>query len=65
MIVQRVDAGLDRARARGVTLGRPRIDEGAERAIRTALASGDKRTHKIASEFGVGSGTVARKNAAG
>lgn len=27
MIVQRVNAGLDRARANGVTLGRPRIDE--------------------------------------
>lgn len=60
MIVQRVNAGLDRARAKGVTLGRPRIDEGTERAIRRALERGDKGKHKIAAEFGVGSGTVAR-----
>jgi len=60
MIVQRVNAGLDRARAKGVTLGRPRIDEDTERAIRRALARGDKGKHKVAAEFGVGSGTVAR-----
>ncbi len=60
MIVQRVNAGLDRARAAGVTLGRPRIDEATEAAIRKALAKGDKGKHKIAAELGVGSGTVAR-----
>jgi DNA invertase Pin-like site-specific DNA recombinase len=60
MIVQRVNAGLDRARAKGVTLGRPRIDEGTEKAIRRAIGRGDKGKHKIAAEFGVGSGTVAR-----
>ncbi len=60
MIVQRVNAGLDRARAKGVMLGRPRIDEKTEAAIRKALAKGDKGKHKLAAEFGVGSGTVAR-----
>jgi DNA invertase Pin-like site-specific DNA recombinase len=60
MIVQRVNAGLARARANGVTLGRPRIDEQTEQAIRKALAKGDKGKHKIAAELGVGSGTVAR-----
>jgi len=60
MIVQRVNAGLDRARAKGVTLGRPRIDEKTEQAIRKAIAKGDKGKHKIAAEVGVGSGTVAR-----
>lgn len=60
MIVQRVNAGLDRARAKGVTLGRPRIDEDTEAAIRKAIAKGGKGKHKIAAEFGVGSGTVAR-----
>lgn len=60
MIVQRVNAGLDRARAKGVTLGRPRIDEKTEAAIRKAIAKGEKGKHKIAAEFGVGSGTVAR-----
>ena len=60
MIVQRVNAGLARARANGITLGRPRIDEQTEQAIRKALAKGDKGKHKIAAELGVGSGTVAR-----
>ncbi len=60
MIVQRVNAGLDRARAKGVTLGRPRIAEKTEAAIRKAIAKGDKGKHKLAAEFGVGSGTVAR-----
>jgi DNA invertase Pin-like site-specific DNA recombinase len=60
MIVQRVNAGLARAKAKGVTLGRPRIDEKTEEAIRKALAKGDKGKHKLAAEFGVGSGTVAR-----
>ncbi len=60
MIVQRVNAGLDRARAKGVTLGRPRIDEKTEAAIRKAVAKGGKGKHKIAAELGVGSGTVAR-----
>jgi len=60
MIVQRVNAGLDRARANGVALGRPKIDERLEASIRRAIAKGDKGKHKIAAEFGVGSGTVAR-----
>ena len=71
MIKQRVNAGLDRARARGVTLGRPRLGseknekkarerQRLEAAIRAAIAKGDKGKHKIAAEFGVGSGTVAR-----
>jgi DNA invertase Pin-like site-specific DNA recombinase len=60
MIVQRVNAGLDRARAKGVTLGRPKIDEDLEAKIREAIAKGGKGKHKIAAEFGVGSGTVAR-----
>jgi len=60
MIVQRVNAGLDRARANGVTLGRPRINQTTEAAIRKAIARGDKGKHKLAAEFGVGSGTVAR-----
>ena len=60
MIVQRVNAGLARARANGVTLGRPKIDKQTEEAIRKAIAKGDKGKHKIAAECGVGSGTVAR-----
>jgi DNA invertase Pin-like site-specific DNA recombinase len=60
MIVQRVNAGLDRARAKGTVLGRPRINERIESAIRKALAKGDKGILKIASELSVGSGTVQR-----
>jgi DNA invertase Pin-like site-specific DNA recombinase len=60
MIVERVNAGLKRARASGKVLGRPRIDAGTEADIRAALAKGDKGILKIAAEFGVGSGTVQR-----
>jgi len=60
MIVERVNAGLKRARAAGQVLGRPRIDASTEASIRKALAKGDKGILKIASEFSVGSGTVQR-----
>lgn len=60
MIVQRVNAGLARAKAKGVTLGRPKIDVKLEADIRKAITKGGKGKHKIAAEFGVGSGTVAR-----
>jgi DNA invertase Pin-like site-specific DNA recombinase len=60
MIVERVNAGLKRAKASGKILGRPRIDAGVEANIRTALAKGNKGILKIAAEFGVGSGTVQR-----
>src|SRR5262245_43136201 len=64
MIVQRVNAGLDRARAKGVRLGRPPIDEKTEAATRSAIAKGGMGKHKIAKMVGVGSGTVARVKAA-
>ena len=60
MIVSRVNAGLKRARANGTTLGRPKIASSTEASIRKALAKGDRGILKIASEFGVGSGTVQR-----
>lgn len=60
MIVQRVSAGLDRARARGVTLGPRGLTRGRRRLSGGRIAKGDKGKHKIAAEFGVGSGTVAR-----
>jgi DNA invertase Pin-like site-specific DNA recombinase len=63
MIVHRVKAGLDRARAKGVRLGRPPIDEETEVAIRRAIAKGGAGKHKIAKLLGVGSGTVARVKA--
>jgi len=60
IIVERVRSGLARARAHGKRLGRPRIDLNKERAIRTALTAGGRGMLKIATEFGVGSGTVQR-----
>src|SRR5215468_5703293 len=60
MIVERVNAGLRRAKAAGKILGRPRIDPGIEASIRKALAKGDRGILRIAAEFGVGSGTVQR-----
>lgn len=46
MIVQRVNAGLDRARAKGTRLGRPKIEAKVEAAIRKAIEKGDKGKHK-------------------
>jgi DNA invertase Pin-like site-specific DNA recombinase len=60
MIRQRVNAGLDRARAQGKKLGRPKVDPRKERAIREALANGGMGMLRIAARFGVGSGTVQR-----
>jgi DNA invertase Pin-like site-specific DNA recombinase len=60
MIVERVKAGLSRARAQGRRLGRPKIAGKTERAIRDALAGGKTGILKIAAEHGVGSGTVQR-----
>lgn len=60
MIVQRVTVGIKRAQAAGVKFGRPRLDAKVEKAIRVALARGDKGMLKIAAEHGVGSGTVQR-----
>jgi hypothetical protein len=64
MIVERVNAGLKRAKAAGKVLGRPKTDAGTEASIRRAPAKGDKGILKIAAEFGVGSGTVQRIKAA-
>jgi DNA invertase Pin-like site-specific DNA recombinase len=60
MIRLRVNAGLARARAQGKRLGRPRLAAVTERSIRAALAEGTKGMLKIATEHGVGSGTVQR-----
>jgi DNA invertase Pin-like site-specific DNA recombinase len=60
MIVSRVKAGLDRARAEGKVLGRPTIDQATETAIRKALKKGDTGIRKIATKLGVGTGTVQR-----
>jgi DNA invertase Pin-like site-specific DNA recombinase len=59
MIRSRVNAGLDRARARGVKLGRPKV------AAKTAVAIGEQLRAgmgivKVAKTLGVGVSTVQR-----
>jgi DNA invertase Pin-like site-specific DNA recombinase len=61
MIQERVRAGLARAKAEGTRLGRPKIDDKTEEAIRRALNKKDRPgVRKIAAELGVGVGTVVR-----
>lgn len=60
LIRERVNAGLNRARAQGKRLGRPTTAPDKSAAIRQAIARGNKGLLKIASEFGVGSSTVQR-----
>ena len=62
MIRSRVNAGLDRARAKGVRLGRPKVRTKVERAIRKRLAAGDGML-KVAKTLGVGVSTVQRVKA--
>lgn len=59
MIVARVNAGLDRARAAGKVLGRPKVAESVEEAIRVRLEAGDGIL-KAAKALGVGTSTVQR-----
>jgi DNA invertase Pin-like site-specific DNA recombinase len=59
MIRSRVKAGLDRAKARGVRLGRPRTGAKVEAAIRARLAAGEG-IKKVAKALDVGNGTVSR-----
>jgi DNA invertase Pin-like site-specific DNA recombinase len=59
MIVERVKAGVARARAQGKTLGRPRLAPKKAAAIRAALAA-KTGVRRIANELGVGVGTVIR-----
>jgi DNA invertase Pin-like site-specific DNA recombinase len=63
MTQERVRAGLARARADGKTLGRPKIAEKTESAVRAALSKKERPgLRKIASSLGVGVGTVQRIN---
>jgi DNA invertase Pin-like site-specific DNA recombinase len=63
MIRSRVMAGLERARSRGVRLGRPRTGAKVEAAIRARLIRGEG-IKKVAKAIGVGNGTVSRIKAA-
>jgi DNA invertase Pin-like site-specific DNA recombinase len=59
MIVERVKAGLSRARSQGKQLGRPRLNAITEDRVNTLRAEG-KGIIKIAKELGIGVGTVKR-----
>jgi DNA invertase Pin-like site-specific DNA recombinase len=59
MIRERVMAGLERARAQGKRLGRPRTPEVVEKKIRAARCQG-KGIKKIARELGIGVSTEQR-----
>lgn len=59
MIQERVRAGVARAKAEGTQLGRPKVDQETEAAIR--LRRKDRPgILKIAKELGVGTSTVQR-----
>ena len=64
IILERVKAGLERARAQGKTLGRRRIDGRKEAAILADLRLGRAGIIKLAKLHGVGVGTVQRIKAA-
>jgi DNA invertase Pin-like site-specific DNA recombinase len=59
MIRERVNAGLERARAEGKRLGRPKIDSATEWKVRQQLAKG-VGILKVAKSLGIGTGTVQR-----
>jgi DNA invertase Pin-like site-specific DNA recombinase len=59
MIRQRIKAGLKRAVAQGVKLGRPKIDSATEWKVRRQLAKG-AGILKVAKSLGIGTGTVQR-----
>src|SRR5262245_18894388 len=59
MIRQRIKAGLKRAIAQGVKLGRPKIDSTTERKVRKQLERG-VGILKVARSLGIGTGTVQR-----
>jgi DNA invertase Pin-like site-specific DNA recombinase len=59
MIQQRIHAGLQRARVQGKTLGRPKVDEATQAAIRQSLEQGIG-IKKTAATLGCGIGTVIR-----
>jgi DNA invertase Pin-like site-specific DNA recombinase len=60
IIVERVNAGLARARAQGVTLGRPKVAASVEARIRRELRQAGTGVKATAKALGVGVGTVQR-----
>ena len=62
MIVERVNAGLARARAQGKKLGRPKVSAEVEQQIRNRRAAG-MGMQKVARELGIGVSVVQRVSA--
>ncbi len=60
LIRERVMSGLQRARAEGTTLGRPRVGQPVEDEIKAMLKAGTRGIRAIARELKVGTGTVQR-----
>ena len=58
IIIERINAGLARARSNRTRLGRLRVDESVELAIRQALGRGDKGILQIAGADGGGMSVV-------
>jgi len=65
IIRERVMAGLERAKAQGVTLGRPKVARKVENAIRTTRLARGEGILKVAKGLGVGVSTVQRIKAEG
>jgi DNA invertase Pin-like site-specific DNA recombinase len=59
MIQQRIHAGLKRARAQGKTLGRPKVDQELETAIKRLLKKGTG-TKAIVRETGASPSVIVR-----
>ena len=60
MIVERVKAGLKRAKAEGMVLGRPRVSSMVEAKVRTLRKAG-KGMRAIARELCIGNCTIQRE----
>jgi DNA invertase Pin-like site-specific DNA recombinase len=63
LIRERVISGLQRAKAQGTALGRPRVGQTVEDEIKVMLKTGTRGIRAIARDLGVGTGTVQRVKA--
>jgi DNA invertase Pin-like site-specific DNA recombinase len=60
IIQERVRSGMQRARAAGKKIGRPRVNAATVASIKAALREGGSGVHKIARSLRVGTATVRR-----
>jgi DNA invertase Pin-like site-specific DNA recombinase len=61
LIVERVRAGMTRARKQGKALGRPRVLNGEWEAMAPKIASGQISQRDAAKQLGCGRGTIQRR----